>query len=450
MYLGIKIGKLPSSIYHLNYPPLIKKISQELGNWMDLPLSLLGRCHLVKMVSFACLLYPLQMIPLLLQHKDMQSLNKAISKFIWQNKRPRIAFTKLHLPRQEGGINPPNVRLYNLACLLWIGLDWIAQSSHYSNYSLEPLMAHPYTLVALLHCKWKSIPVPFQHNLLLRDTAIAWREVRKCLKLSPFMSRHLTIQGNPHFPPGMDHKPFHICEQKSLTKFSTLCNMETAAPTISQLSPKHSPSPKLMLSTSVNASTSFGTHVERAVRDSKCNLPIYYSKLAHTRYPISTNPFCKNLFPSIESSSAANWSKDFPVPDIVDKLLLGYNKIQQLIPNEAWRETQLKILHRAYIPFLSVKNNSDAAKCPLYHQSRPSLAHRFGHAPSSPSSGTKSSPTSSTWPCWKIPKDPLLLIFGYWDVQLLPWSPNSHLPYKNWALICLLIARRVILKNWTF
>lgn len=51
-------------------------------------------------------------------------------------------------------------------------------------------MVHPYFLVALLHCRWKSTPLALQHNLLLRDTAIAWREVRKALKLSPFMPRH--------------------------------------------------------------------------------------------------------------------------------------------------------------------------------------------------------------------------------------------------------------------
>lgn len=199
-YLGIKIGKLPSSLYHLNYPPLLTKISQELDNWMDLPLSLLGRCHLVNIVSFARLLYPLQSIPLHLHHKDTKSLNAAISKFLWRNRQPRIAFTKLYLPRREGGISLPNVRTYNLACLLRISLDWVAQTSRYSNFPLETEMVHPYSLVALLHCKWKSIPLPLQHNLLLQDTAIAWREIRKSLKLSPFISSHLPKQGNPCFP----------------------------------------------------------------------------------------------------------------------------------------------------------------------------------------------------------------------------------------------------------
>lgn len=67
-YLGVKIVNIP---YTLNYPSLIQKLIQELENWLDLPLSLLGRCHLFKIFSFVCLLYPLQTTPLLLKHKDV-------------------------------------------------------------------------------------------------------------------------------------------------------------------------------------------------------------------------------------------------------------------------------------------------------------------------------------------------------------------------------------------
>lgn len=95
-------------------------------------------------------------------------------------------------------------------------------------------------------------------------------------------------------------------------------------------------------------------------------------------------------------------------------------------------------LHRAHIPFISSEMDQNYAKCLLCHQSRPSLTHRFWAC----------SYISSFWDqvldyifevtLLKLPKDPLLLIFGYWDPQLLPWS-----------LICLLISRRTILKNWT-
>lgn len=57
-YLGIHIGREPSYLYTLNYPPLITKIVKELEAWASLPL--FGRCHLFKMVSFARLLYPMQ------------------------------------------------------------------------------------------------------------------------------------------------------------------------------------------------------------------------------------------------------------------------------------------------------------------------------------------------------------------------------------------------------
>lgn len=48
-FLGIKIGHTAESIYGLNYPSLINKIVLELKRFTQLPLSLYGRCHLVKM-----------------------------------------------------------------------------------------------------------------------------------------------------------------------------------------------------------------------------------------------------------------------------------------------------------------------------------------------------------------------------------------------------------------
>lgn len=376
-YLGIRIGKLPSSLYNLNYPPLLKKISQELANWMDLPLSLLGRCHLVKMVSFARLLYPLQTIPLLLQHKDTKILNEAISKFLWRNKRPRIAFTKLYLPRREGGISLPNVRIYNLACLLRISLDWVAQTSRYSNFYLETAMVYPYSLVALLHCKWKSIPPPLQHNLLLRDTAIAWREIRKSLKLSPFISRHLPIQGNPCFPPGLERQPYITWQQKGISNFASLCDSESGRPI---------PFKSLAETFQLPQSHIFQygqciSFLKNACRDDhkRFKTSLSDSLLLKGSYKISDiyQPLLLKVIPSLETSSAANWAKDFPDADLVNKLLQGLNTVHKLVPNESWRETQLKIVHRAHIPFLSNKQAQTSSTCPLCLHPKPSLTHRF-------------------------------------------------------------------------
>lgn len=459
-YLGIKIGKLPSSIYHLNYPPLLSKISQELNAWMDLPLSLLGRCHLIKMVSFARLLYPLQTIPLLLLHKDVSLLNSSLSKFLWRNKRPRIALKKLYLPRREGGISLPHIRMYNIACLLRTSIDWITQSSRYSNFSLESDMAHPYSLAGLLHCRWKSVPPPHQHNLLLRDTAVAWREARKILKISPFMSSHLPIQGNPAFPQGLDHKPFKIWERKGLTKFSSLCNIQTGRPLpFTNIAESFA----LPISHSFHYGQCISFLKETCIQAEKRFPPnIIDQMISNNSYKTSDiyKPLLLKSSPPLSTSSIKNWSKDFPDSNLVEKIVQGLNSVQQLTPNEVWRETQLKISHRAYMPFSSSKTDASKAFCPLCHLRKPTLAHRFWSC----------SYISTFWDqalayifevtLLKLPKDPLLLIFGYWDPLLLPWSklansdtsPSGNLkvntPHKGWILTCLLIARRTILKHW--
>lgn len=85
-YLGIKIGRHTGSIYPFNYPPLFDKILKELKKWDSLSLFFFGWCQLVKMISFARLLYPLQTIPILLGHKDIATFKSALTKFIWVGK----------------------------------------------------------------------------------------------------------------------------------------------------------------------------------------------------------------------------------------------------------------------------------------------------------------------------------------------------------------------------
>lgn len=111
-------------LYSLNYSPLIEKIFKDLNRWAKLPLFLIGRCHLIKMSSYSLLLYPMQTLRLLLKHNDIKKLNSVFVKFIWAGKRPRIALSKLMLPKEEGGLNFPNIRGYNLSCLSRYVLDW--------------------------------------------------------------------------------------------------------------------------------------------------------------------------------------------------------------------------------------------------------------------------------------------------------------------------------------
>ena len=48
-YLGISITPQLENLYKENYCPLIEKIKNDLCKWSTLPLSLLGRIHVIKM-----------------------------------------------------------------------------------------------------------------------------------------------------------------------------------------------------------------------------------------------------------------------------------------------------------------------------------------------------------------------------------------------------------------
>lgn len=213
------MGKTPSSLYYLNYPTFIRKIVRELDIWKDLPLSLFGRSHLVKMISFSKLLYPLQTLPLLLRHSDINKLTKAIQIFIWQGKSTRIKLQKLYLDKHEGGLGPPNIRVYNIACMLRYALDWIMGGSCFTNREIEHSPYSDWSLSAILNSDfYRPLPGMRQHALF-RDTMVAWWTIHRKQGVVPTLTRHTPIQRNPNFAQGVDHTTYVEWERKGLTKF---------------------------------------------------------------------------------------------------------------------------------------------------------------------------------------------------------------------------------------
>lgn len=187
-------------------------------------------------------------------------------------------------------------------------------------------MAHPYSLAAQLHCKLKTIRPDLQHNLFLRDTAIAWREIPKTLHLPP------TSLGTyqPYVPLGLDNKIFSLWQHKGLTEFSFLCDMES------------------------------GTPPTFAVIAEKFSLP----------------------------------------------------------------KSHVFITGNVILPI--GKNTPQAASFPLCRQSKPSLTHRFWTCKYISTFWDQVISYIHRITLLQFPKDPLLLIFGYVDEQLLMWSPNVH------------------------
>lgn len=97
-YLGVNIPKHLNMNTSENYDPLFSKIKLDLTRWnLVLFLGLEQRVEAIKMNVLPRLLYLFQNIPAEHPNEKFQELDKLISRFIWQGKRPRIHYKTLPL-----------------------------------------------------------------------------------------------------------------------------------------------------------------------------------------------------------------------------------------------------------------------------------------------------------------------------------------------------------------
>ncbi len=118
VYLGIKITPNLESLNKSIFAPIFKNIRSDLDRWCNLTVSLVGRVHLVKINILPRLLYPFQMLPVLIANKALKQLRGFIISFIWQKKRQRLRYNFLTLPSRCGGLAAPDIKLYQLSAHL--------------------------------------------------------------------------------------------------------------------------------------------------------------------------------------------------------------------------------------------------------------------------------------------------------------------------------------------
>lgn len=89
-YLGISITTSMSTMFRANFQPLMAKTEKDFDRWSVLPLSLMARINLVKMVTLPKFLYCFQHIPILLNKSFFDKLDTIISRFLWGKNIARI------------------------------------------------------------------------------------------------------------------------------------------------------------------------------------------------------------------------------------------------------------------------------------------------------------------------------------------------------------------------
>ena len=104
--LGVTIAH--EDLVQKNYIPLLTKVTNTLSQWQNRGLSLIGKIQVVNTLVASLFVYKMMVLPVI-PKSVVKTYDNIVRQFIWNNKKAKIAYNILQLPKQEGGLNLVNL-----------------------------------------------------------------------------------------------------------------------------------------------------------------------------------------------------------------------------------------------------------------------------------------------------------------------------------------------------
>ena len=111
--LGIHFSYDDEAAFKRNFEQKLSSMASLLNLWYPRNLTLHGRIVILKALALSKLIYNTAVLTV--TPTFIQKVNKAITQFVWQKKKPKIKQTTLIGPKEKGGLSLPDFDIINNA-----------------------------------------------------------------------------------------------------------------------------------------------------------------------------------------------------------------------------------------------------------------------------------------------------------------------------------------------
>lgn len=110
--LGVFVNAEYKEMVVNNYNMLLEKAAHRFNVWSTRGLSLLGKIQIVNVLINSLFVYKLQCLPTP-DRNFFKKYKQMVSQFLWNGKKPKIAYDKLILSRERGGLELRDLQMVN-------------------------------------------------------------------------------------------------------------------------------------------------------------------------------------------------------------------------------------------------------------------------------------------------------------------------------------------------